>query len=212
MKKFIMVCPLQNTKVIKYNVGNNKKLKYDKKTRFPIIPVINTYAEKNETIKLIVICTEYSSTDSNLHNLYNEITELEKEKSITCEIVKIQLPYKETIDIHYKLFSNLIQQVKQDDELYACISYGSKPTINIVSMTLQYGHQVVKNTKVRCIVYGQFDFNEQDVDKQATIYDITSMFYMEQTLKRLAKVQLENPEEFMLDFLNMMSEGEDSIE
>ena len=75
MKKFFMIAPLQPVfldsetgEVIKdllcssiYQAAGNRKLMYQHKTRFPLIPVINGYALEGEEIRVIAVTPDTKS-------------------------------------------------------------------------------------------------------------------------------------------------------
>ena len=66
-------------KLTKYEVSNNQSLDY-KETCFPIIPVINAYAEENEEIELIIIESDNPNVIENKKILTKEIEDIAKEE------------------------------------------------------------------------------------------------------------------------------------
>ena len=56
-------------------------------------------------------------------------------------------------------------------------------------MALNYGYRVQKNVSIGCVVYGQLDF----MTKEARIYDVTSLFYMDEIVRTLAESGAKNP-------------------
>ena len=69
MKTFITFSPQQETlNLCNYQTTGNDRLAYGE-TRFPIIPVINGYAEPGEEIRVIVLCQKYEFCVRNLSYL-----------------------------------------------------------------------------------------------------------------------------------------------
>ena len=85
MKKFICVSPLQIPGGLKsgiYHAANNEVLQYNKEHSFPIIPVINGYADNGEEIMLITIITENNNAKTNYVTMKNAVDELAQEKNL----------------------------------------------------------------------------------------------------------------------------------
>ena len=144
-----------------YTPSNNSKLEYKKKIRFPITCAINGYAEKGDTIRIIAI-----KNDGNVDAEYNykeffikEIETVTEEKGIEFDHKNIQIiniPNDETIETHLKLFVDIFSAIEKDEEVYACMTFGTKPVPVVLSMALNYVNRIRKNTSVNCIVYACF--------------------------------------------------------
>lgn len=201
MKKFIMSCPFQpegSLRETKYEVSGNPKLEY-KATRFPIIPVINAYVEKGETIKLIVIKSDNSNVAKNEILLNQEIADIEQEKSIHIEIENVHTKYSEDINTQLQLYADLVSLINNGDELYACYTYGTKPTPIIENMAIGYAHRAMKDVQVGCIVYGQLDH----VLQKSYIFDITPLFNMEDISNSLSRLGLKDPAKKIQEILDL---------
>lgn len=193
MKKFIMCCPLQpenELRKVKYNTVENKKLEYGK-TRFPVITMINAYATEGETVQVIMICTEHENLELNRKYFLEELEELKNRKGINCDVKELFTPYDENIKTQIGLFVDLICMFSSNDELYACMTYGAKPTPMIEMMALSYAYRALDNVNIGCIVYGKFDHST----KESRIYDITSLLYLDEMVKNIAAMDLKNPSE-----------------
>ncbi|MDD6085341.1 MAG: TM1812 family CRISPR-associated protein [Oscillospiraceae bacterium] len=195
MKKFIMVSPFQPVDSMKkghiYTPENNPDLNYTE-TSFPIIPVINAYAEKDEEIEIIAVVSEYKNAEDNFELFKNEIEKLSKEKGFVCdEIKKVSVPYSDDLDSQLEMFGKLIDYTSDNDMLYADITYGSKVMTQILTMAVNYGYRIHKNVALGCIVYGKFDHMLQ----KASIYDVTSLNYMDEIVRVMAENKISNPTE-----------------
>lgn len=195
MKKFIFTSPLQpevSLKLVNYQSMESNPLENALETRFPIIPVINAYANENEKIEIIVILTDYENCRYNYEKLFKpEITSLQQTKKFEYETKIINTPYDETIQIQLDLFSDLISHIDDNDEIFVCITYGTKPIPIVQIMALNYAYKLRKETNIGCIVYGRNDFSTG----KAYIHDVSPLFFMDSLVSQMAQLKLENPEE-----------------
>lgn len=201
MKKFIMTSPHQPEGKLRkgvYTAVDNEKLSYTKETGFPIIPMINGYASSGETIEVIVNLSDYKNARFNLELLKKELEELCSEKGINYTLKLVEIPYNNYIDTQLELFGKLVDVTSDSDTLYCCVSYGSKPVPIIQTMALNYALRVRKNVTVECIAYGDVDHNTGKM----SIYDITSLLYLDETIRVMAEQKIENPIEKIRDLLN----------
>ena len=203
MKKFIMCCPLQpegKLDKIQYIPAANEQLKYDKSTRFPVIPMINGYVKEGETVEILLIRSVYENTKINEEYLRRETAELEQEKNIKINIVPVDTPYNETIETELDLFVNLIAHINDNDELFVCATFGTKPTPIIEMMAINYGYRALNNVSLGAIVYGQHDFNNTG---RGELFDITALFYMDEMVNNLAQAGVKDPGNMIKRLMNI---------
>ena len=192
MKKFIMTSPFQPKGRLEkgiYQAADNQKLSYDKPTSFPIIPVIHGYAEPEEQIEVLVILSDYENAEYNLSLFQEELKTLCTEKNIRYTLKILKIPYDNTLDTQLALFQKLIDCTADNDTLYACMTYGTKPMPMVITMGLNYAHRVHQNVSIDCIVYGAKDFNTNTMQ----IYDITSLLYMDEIVRLMAEQKTPDP-------------------
>lgn len=204
MKKFITTSPLQELESLKklvYEAIDNEELQMEEKTRFPVIPLLNAYANENEEVELIVLCyksyvNKYGNTKDaskrNLETLREEINELCMKKKFKCNIKEIEMDYNESIQTHLKNFEMLISKIEDKDELYACMTYGTKAIPIIEMMALNYAYRAKFDTQIKCIAYGSVVFIKEEQKHEAKIYDMTSLFYMDEIVRKVADMKLED--------------------
>jgi hypothetical protein len=205
MKKFITTSPFQQKMECQvYEAVENEKLQMEKATRFPVIALLNAYVQKGEEVELLVIKHEYENAKKNYVLLCEEVQELEKEKEFTCKITPISVEYNERIEEHLTLFEHLIEHIEDGDELYACMTYGSKAIPMVQMMALNFAYRAKANTHIGCIVYGKFDFNA----KKAEIYDMTSLFYMDEIVRKVSDMKVKEPLNIIKQILDLGSEDE----
>ena len=194
-KTFICTIPFQRNKdalkSVVYKPSGNSKLEYGK-TRFPIIPVINGYAERNDKIRVIAIISEGESFKHNYDAYFvPEINELvEKNGYEFAGIEIINTPDSEDIETQLELFVDLIGMISDDEEISACITYGTKPTPIVQFIALNYASKLKSNATIGCVAYGRF----LHTDEFGTLYDQTALFYMDSIVNKLAEAKVARPE------------------
>lgn len=206
MKKFFTIVPMQPKDDLKeyvYEAAGNKKLQMETQTRFPIMAVINGYAE-NEEIRLIAIVMDTPDCYNNFVLLQNEVDEFCKQKGVKCSIgiEKIIIPIDGMVATHMETFQKLINVVDDEDELFACTTYGTKPVSMVITMAIQYAYRIKENASISCIVYGQVNRNNGIVES-AKIYDITALVQMDEIVRLLADQGVENPQKTIYRILSI---------
>lgn len=196
MKKFITTIPLQEPERLaknKYEAADNPKLAYDKAISFPILAIMNGYLEEGEDVEVLAIKQKYPYADQNYLRFQEELRELEAEKGCQCRIRLIETEYSDATAEHLRAFGKLIEYVGEGDDMYACMTYGSKPVPIIQIMAINYAYRARNQTSVGCIAYGQRD-HKGDTMK---IYDMTNLFMMDEIVRKVADMKLENPLKFI---------------
>lgn len=192
MKKFIMTSPYQKEGGLNctiYHAMDNTRLQYNKAVSFPILPVIHGYAEKGESIEVLVILSDYINAEKNLEIFQKELQALCTEMGISYQLTLLRVPYDDTLDTQLHIFSHLIEHLGDNDSIYTCITYGTKATPLVEMLALNYCYRLHQNVDIGCIVYGAVDFNT----KMAKIYDVTSLFYMDEMIRTLADNKVKDP-------------------
>ena len=197
MKKFISFASYQSEAALKkvhYEAVDNSRLEYGK-TCFPIVPVVNGYLEQGEEFELIVITPEQEDTIRNCTVLKEEIKELCAKKQIIFEeetqFKVISVAYADDIDTQLDTFRKVIKELQSEDEIYACITYGSKPAEIVELMALRYARQIRENVFIGCIVYGKVDWR----NSLAWIYDVTALVHLDDIIQTISGMK--NPDTLM---------------
>lgn len=192
MKKFITVSPFQvktNLTKGKYTAVDNSKLAYNEEIQFPILTTINGYVKNGEEINVLCIQADYDNAVENTKEFEIELQKLCDRKQIKCNLKIIGIEYNNNLDTHLDTFHKLIQNCEDGDEIYACITYGFKPMPMIEVMALNYACKIKKNTRVKCVVYGEKDFSTG----QMKVYDVTSLYLLDGVIQRLAQTKVKDP-------------------
>lgn len=200
MKKFFTCVPLQPAEkfsAYKYSPADNDKLSLDKETHFPIINVINGYAEGGDEIQVIAIVTDNEDCKKNYEILVSEVDDICKEKNITCNgMEKIVIPADEAVRTELENFQKITDYVCDEDALHMCMTYGTKTLSMILMMAIQYAYRVMDNTSIDSIVYGQIN-REDRTHEDAKIYDMTSLVKVNELINILAPRKIKNAREII---------------
>lgn len=200
-KKFIFTAPFQQKDVglhkTNYSSTDNDLLKTDLKTSFPILVAINGYVKPNENIDILVIKPNYVNTDESILLFEEELKCLSKQINFTYNINIIKMEYDESLDVLLALFKGLLLNINDNEDIFACITYGTKPIPFIQIMTLNFAYKIRKNTDIVAIVYGAYDhFN-----KTARITDVTPLFYMDAIINEMSKLNMDNTNDKIITLL-----------
>jgi hypothetical protein len=202
IKNFISVIPLQPEGRLgsgAYAAESGSLLDARIETRFPIMNAIAGYAKGDEKIKVTCVLTEYGNARKNYALFQEELKALSGEKGFGFELVEIPTPYRQSADAKLELFAGIIDKLGDDEELFACITYGNKPTTQVLPMALNYAYRTKKNVAVECVVYGEFDHGSGKM----RLYDTTPLFYMDAIVNNLAEAKVKNPAEAIKKILSL---------
>ena len=194
MKKFFMVTPQQQPGKLmlqKYEPQGNSLLSY-RETHFPIIPLINGYAEEGERVRIVTVTYDQSNCVQNLEILKQELVALKSECGVDCELESITVPADDSVSAVLQVFQELIDRTDDDDTLHACITFGSKPMPLVLVMAMQYAYRIKRNATIECVVYGAVDYNAEP-PYPSKIYDVTSLVKLDEIVRLLAERKVEDP-------------------
>lgn len=206
MKKFFMITPLQPVtwdevtgEITKdqlhsniYQAEGNSRLIYDYTTRFPLIQVINGYAEEGEEIRVIAVTPDTKSAWHHVEQLREELAALQERKGFICRGVEaIKVTYAGDVDTQIEIFHKLLPYIEDGDILYGCLTYGNKPMPIAELMAIQYGYRTLRNVSIGCLVYGELDHSKED--SPMTIFDITALIQLDEIVRVLAERKVRDP-------------------
>ncbi len=205
MKKILTIAPLQHveTENLFYDAVNNNKLQYNVPTCFPVLPLIHGYVEAGDTVEIFVLTTEnHEIALRNYQTIEREITSLCGEIGASCTVSKIGVPFDETVESQLNTFKMLIDKISDGDTVLVDMTYGPKCLAIILMMAMNYGYRICKDCTIECFVYGSLDFRDGHPCGKR-IYDITSLFLMDQIVNELAKSGNRNPMKAIESILTM---------
>lgn len=198
MKKFITVIPLQvkgQLECYRYEAVGNDRLSMEEATSFPILTAVQGYVEPGENSQVIAVVIDTESGRVNLSVLEQQLQALADHCGIPCpELVTVEIPEDEAVATHAATFRKLIDHLDDDDELFACLTFGTKPLSEAVRMAVQYAYRVKRNASISCIVYGQIIRPDDDrTHWYGRVHDETALLRLDEIVRLLADQGVENP-------------------
>lgn len=203
MKKFFTVIPLQVRGQLDryhYEAIGNEKLEMGTETSFPILTALNGYAEQGEEIRVIAVATDIEAAAANRAAFEEETRELCEKKGVSLPygVEFILVPQDDRVATHADTFRKLIDYVEDEDELFACMTYGTKPQSMALMMAMRYAFRVKDNVLFSCIVYGAVERPSQDRSQwRAKVYDMTTLLQLEELTRLLAEQNVKDPRDFI---------------
>ena len=208
-KRFITSAPRQRIQrpdsgeIIPYEAVDNDKLYHPESGSYPVMNLLHAYVEAGDQVEILVITADYDFCHENYRIIEQEALALCQEKRATSvQVTKIPVEFSEHSENHLDIFRKLIAHIQENDRLYACITYGSKPTPLLQIMALNYGYRTFKNVCIEAIVYGEMDHKSG----RKRIFDVTALFLMDQIINELSQHKHHN----VLSVIeNLLSDTED---
>lgn len=198
MKKFFTVIPLQvpgQLSRYRYEPVGNTRLGMEEETSFPILTAVHGYARPGEPFRVIAVVADSEVGRANCQALREELEALCEKYGLTCAgVEEVTVPSDESVSAHAATFQKLISYAEDEDELFACITFGTKPLSMAVRMAVQYAYRVKRNTSITCIVYGQIDRPSRDMSTwRAYVYDETALVRLDEIVRVLADRGVADP-------------------
>lgn len=208
MKRFIFTVPIQPQGALHlshYEPGDScALLKNDRMTRFPIIIPMSNAVKKNEKIKITAVLIDRANVEKIYELFRSEVESLADEIGFEYELSEIRMPNNEDAVTHINLFKELARVFAASDgeELYACITYGTKPMPMLLLMALTYAYKICNGFTIEAIVYGAFDHS----DNKSRVFDVSGLFYLDSAVNNMADLGLSDPLKLIDEFT--VSDGE----
>ena len=199
MKKFFSVIPMQVTNQLKsyvYRAVDNEKLGMEEAIRFPILAAISGYAQPGEEIRVIALSSDNDACRANCREFCREVEAMCSRRGILLPrgVELLFVAEEESVASQVQSFEKLLPFMEDDDELFACMTYGTKPMSQVLMMAIQYAYRIKKNTIISCIVYGKIERPSKDRSSwEAYVYDMTALVQMDEIVRVLADRGVENP-------------------
>lgn len=194
MKTFLFVTsqlPEHLLKEYVYETVDNPNLAHGM-THFPAIPLINAYVEEGDTIRVVTVTYDMPDCHRNLKLLEKEIAQVCSNHHATYKLDSIEVPFDDSIKAILNVYQQLISRVDDGDDLFADITYGSKPMPIVLTMALQYAYRTKENVSIECVTYGQISHHKET--KDAKIFDVTALVQLDEIVRLMADGNVADPE------------------
>ncbi len=209
MKKFLTGISLQGRGGLQtcvYEAVGNDKLSMAESTCFPILTAVNGYVEPGEEFSIVAVCPDSEDGHRNLSLLEEEVRALCARRGCVCkEIIRVPSQQSERVTDHTAVFQKLLDLVEDDDELFACLTFGTKPQSQVLLMAVQYAYRVKRNASIACILYGQVDRSagRDPANWKAFVYDETALIQLDEIVRVLAERKVADPKAVIDSILSL---------
>ena len=197
MKTFFTIIPLQGKYDLEccyYQAVDNQDLQMDTATCFPIMTALHAYAKPGEELRIVAVLSNVENCETNLKKFREEVADMSRKIGFTYPrgIEVVAAPADAGVRSHIETFQRLIEVVEDNDKLYACMTFGTKPLSQILIMAIQYAYRLLDNASISCLVYGRID-RDGSVFKGAYVNDMTALIQMDEITRLLAEHKVKNP-------------------
>lgn len=209
MKKFFTVISLQPKVPLyrcRYEAMDNQKLQMEDAISFPILSAIHGYAEAREEIRVIALVTEGKIGEQNFREFEQQLQQICEKYQICCPrgAEKVVLSAAPDVAANVECFQRLIHYTEDEDELFACMTFGTKPLATAILMALHYAYRIKKNSSISCVVYGEIRRpSAREEEWTGHLYDMTALIQLEEIVNVLAEKQIADPAGIMERILKM---------
>ena len=212
MKKFFTIIPLQirgQLQTAHYIPTGNSLLDMEGEIAFPILAAINGYAQPGEEIRVIAIATDTDYTVPSRERFVKDTETLCEKKGVLLPrgVEVIVVPDDPSVNGQIGVFSRLIKEVEDNDELFSCMTFGTKPLSMALTMAIHYAYRIKKNASISCLVYGEVDRSSNPYVYR--IYDMTALPQLDELVHTLAESKIEHPEQLIDALFHMGSQTDD---
>lgn len=187
MKKIIFVdIPMrglfETSKQCYANTGNTI-CKYTEKVWFPINAILAGKLKKEDEVKIVLLITNTEKDNSliNVQKFKDELNQINESIKAKISYEIIESTFEETKDVHEKRIRDMISKIENDSEIYADITFGTKPLPMLLMCVLTFAEKFC-NADIKKIIYGKVEFVKHSDGKiyleNPAIYDVTSLYYL----------------------------------
>ena len=187
MKKFLTYVSMQygnDLSKVLYTPVDMDLVVTPKPVSFPITVMIDNFLEDGEEAEILCMMErDNESVKNNYIHLKEDVEALGKD---TSKIIwtPIDAEREEDIESQLLLFERLISHINDNDKMYVCETFGTKPVPIIEMMALNFAYRTCKDVIIEKIVYGKINREKGQV-KDAFLYDVTASFFMNQIVNHL---------------------------
>jgi hypothetical protein len=207
MKKiFFNNLPMQNILPIKYKAIGISAIKSNKAVRYSLNALLAGIMKK-EDVKIVLLKTRGKNNicDEHERSFKEELEAINVSIKANIKYVVIETPYKETKDIHEFLLGKIVDEIDDDSQLYADITYGPKPLPIILFTALAFAQKFLA-AEIKNIIYSKVDF----IDGKASngeILDVSPLYYLNSLSNIIDRKDGAYARNLLKKLLNISDEG-----
>ena len=144
-------------------------LRNNRKTSFPIIPVIADHQEKGDEVKVLAVRPDNADTPDNYAAFLSELSALGIQED---QVKVISVAENQSHSVSIDLLLRILEEVPEETLIYGDITFGTKPMSAILLYAMSFIEKI-KNCQVDGIYYGEIR-RQNGKALEAFIYDLTA--------------------------------------
>ena len=181
MKKIIF-CDIpmkKNMTSMVYAGTGNTNCNYSKPVMFAMNAVLAETLKKNDEVRVVLLRTldKAGNSGKNSGLFMQELDAINSDIGAKISYETLDSEFKETKDNHETRLKDMLDKIEENTEIYADITYGPKPLPMILMCVLSFAEKFL-NCEVKSVVYGKVDFDDNNQPVNPELYDITSLYYL----------------------------------
>ena len=214
MKKIIFITvPIQKIDAVNYKFPGNPALEYSGNVMSPINSVLAKTLKKEDTVKVVYVIEIQKQQNNNDELMKQELEEINKNIGAKIEFKTICKAFEETQKSHDEILENLIDELEENTEVSADITYGTKPLPFIIFNILTFAAKFC-NADIINVIYGKVEYvkdangetiyeNGKKKIENCTIFDLTSLYYLNSISSTIECNNMNEAKQKMKKFINM---------
>jgi hypothetical protein len=160
-----------------YKVSGNSTIEYNGEVIFPINGVLARMLKKNDEVKVVLLRKDADNSDKNVDEYKNELDSINISIGAKIEYKVLSTPHNESREVQEKLLQKMVDELVENTEIYADITYGPKSLAIITFSVLNFAEKFFK-ADIKNIVYGKADFDKDNKPINPELFDMTALFYL----------------------------------
>lgn len=196
MKVFYCIIPYQmQPNAYRYEPVGNRALGLEMEISFPILAAIAGYVSPGEEFRIIAAARQTDRGRENWKLFQEQLERLCRGKGLRRPFIDVvELPMGEGVTQQASTFQKWIAFAREDDEIFACMTYGSKPLTTALMLAIQYGYRIKRNASIACVIYGEVNWAKDEGGSwTAKVYDMTALVQIDEIVRRLADRKVTDP-------------------
>ena len=162
-----------------YKVSGNSTIEYDGEVIFPINGVLARTLKKGDEVKIVLLKKDDIGGNSgkNVGEYMSELDRINGWIGAKIEYKILSSPHDESREVQEKLLKDMVEELTDNIDVYADITYGTKSLPIIVFSVLNFAEKFFK-AEIKNIVYGKVDFDKENKPINPELFDMTPLFYL----------------------------------
>ncbi|MCL2485345.1 MAG: hypothetical protein FWF00_01155 [Endomicrobia bacterium] len=171
---FMNLPTTQKPEKLRYNALGNKALEYEEEVMFAINVFLAKNMKKEDSIKVVMLKEKQKDDKHYEKDFIEELDKVNKNIGASIQYVLLDKYSEETRKANEEFLGNMFAEIEDGVEVYADISFGTKPLPFLVFNALTFAEKYC-NAKICNVIYGKKDWNDS---KHHAIYDLTYLYYL----------------------------------